>query len=146
VLSAGSADPNHCIAVSPTYPAALKAEMMRRNLDPAGGSTARSLIAHFQSGAADTAVLNAGRNYRAMPLIVLTAGAQQPLPPGAPPEATAELPRFGTVWGRAHDALAALSSAGVNRTVPGATHNIQVQKPEVVIAAIREVVEATRRR
>ena len=43
-----------------------------------------------------------------------------------------------------HDEAAALSSRGANRLVLGSGHNIQIEKPDVVVAAITEVVAAVR--
>jgi hypothetical protein len=43
-----------------------------------------------------------------------------------------------------HDELAALSTRGVNARVPGATHAIQLVKPQVVIDAIVAVVAQAR--
>lgn len=79
-----------------------------------------------------------------MPLIVLTAGERSRLP-DMPAEALAEQPALTLAWNRSHDALAALSTRGVNRIVAGAGHSIQRHRPEVVIDAVREVVEEARR-
>ena len=84
------------------------------------------------------------RKYGDMPLIVLTAGQDYALPPGAPAEATAELPQRHAEWLRAHDALAALSRRGVNRVVPDTPHYIHLSKPQTVIGAIDEVVDEAR--
>ncbi len=80
-----------------------------------------------------------------MPLIVLTAGVDYTLPPDAPDEAKAEIPtKRHPQWVRAHDDLAALSTRGVNRVVPDTPHYIHQFKPQVVIDAIDEVVDAAR--
>jgi pimeloyl-ACP methyl ester carboxylesterase len=74
------------------------------------------------------------------PLVVLTAGRQQF-------EGPAELqPLFQQLWRRWHAGLATLSSAGRHEVVEDAGHSIQAQEPEVVIDAIREVVQAARPR
>jgi hypothetical protein len=44
-----------------------------------------------------------------------------------------------------HDALAALSTRGVNRIVPDSVHPIHLAKPQLVIDAIDEVVDEARR-
>jgi hypothetical protein len=79
-----------------------------------------------------------------MPLIVLTATAD-PLPPGVVPPPMSEQQKvmkaaMDALWNRGHDELAALSTRGVNRRVPGADHYIQRAKPQVVLDAVAEVV------
>jgi LPS sulfotransferase NodH len=41
-----------------------------------------------------------------------------------------------------HDDMAGLSTQGINRVVPGATHYIHHDRPQVVIDAINEVIGA----
>jgi pimeloyl-ACP methyl ester carboxylesterase len=74
----------------------------------------------------------------AMPLIVLTG---KPTAPGMTPEETDTLFKL---WNGMHDELAALSTAGENRIVPGASHYIQYERPGVVGGAVREVVDKVR--
>ena len=64
-----------------------------------------------------------------------------PSMPGATPEETEAVFK---VWNTMHDEMAALSTRGVNRVVPGASHYIQYEQPAVVIAAVQEVLEAVR--
>ena len=78
------------------------------------------------------------RPFGSIPLIVLTG---KPTIPGATAE---ESEAVYKVWMTMHDEMAALSTRGVNRVVPGASHYIQYEKPEAVIAAVNEVVEAVR--
>lgn len=73
-----------------------------------------------------------------IPLIVLTAGKNAE-PRGDESAASAE--RRHAVWRSMHDEIAALSSRGERRTVD-AGHSIQIEKAEVVIAAIEEVLAA----
>ncbi len=79
------------------------------------------------------------------PLIVLTAMA--PFKPeqlkglGMKAEQGA---RFKQEWKALHTEQAAFSTRGRQQLVPDATHYIQVDRPEVVIAAVREVVDAVR--
>lgn len=73
------------------------------------------------------------------PLIVLTAG--NPAQPGLTPEESAAVHK---VWMTLHDEMAGLSSRGVNRVVEGSSHYIQREKPQVVIDAVAEVVDAAR--
>jgi hypothetical protein len=88
-------------------------------------------------------VINPARNYGDMPLVVLTAGEFNS-PPDYSDAAKAEIPAFEAEWRRGHDAYAALSTRGVNRIVPGATHAMTDEMPQVVIDAIGEVVRESR--
>lgn len=83
-------------------------------------------------------LLKVRRPFGSIPLIVLTG---KPTIPGATPEETEAVYK---VWVTMHDEMAALSTKGVNRPVPGAGHYIQHEKPAVVIAAVQEVVDAVR--
>lgn len=82
----------------------------------------------------------ARRPLGAIPLIVLTA-SDTTKAPGATPEESANAAK---VWSGMHDDIATLSTRGVNRTVVGSGHYIQFQKPQVVIDAVVEAVDAVR--
>ena len=76
-----------------------------------------------------------------MPLVVLTAGEEAPLPDPIPDEArhaTAQLIRD------LHGELARESSIGRVEVVEGSGHMIHHQRPDAVVAAVRDVVEAVR--
>lgn len=79
------------------------------------------------------------------PLVVLTAMA--PMTPeqleglGLKAEDGA---RFKQEWKTLHTEQAAFSARGRQQLVPDATHYIQVDRPEAVIAAVREVVDMVR--
>jgi hypothetical protein len=68
------------------------------------------------------------------PLIVLTHALWDMAPP------------FGEIgwmsWLTAHRQTAAMSSRGIQRTVPMTRHNIQVDQPQAVIDAVAEVLDA----
>lgn len=74
------------------------------------------------------------------PLVILTAGNSQS--PGLTPE---ELEAVHRVWVTMHDEMATLSSRGVNRIVEGSGHYIHQEKPQAVIDAVVEVVDAVRK-
>jgi pimeloyl-ACP methyl ester carboxylesterase len=78
-------------------------------------------------------------SFGAMPLIVLTRG--MPSSDLPPEQAEIELKFLK----KSHDEIAALSTVGTNRVVPGASHDIQVDKPDAVLDAIGEVLRAVRR-
>ena len=79
------------------------------------------------------------------PLIVLTAMA-----PFKPEQLKAldlkaeDGVRFKEEWKKLHAEQTAFSTRGRQQVVPDATHYIQVDRPEVVIAAVREVVDTVR--
>ena len=93
-------------------------------------------------------VVNPERNYGEMPIIVLTSTKVPELPPGTPDAANARatFAAMDAEMHRGHAELAALSSRGVQRLVPDSGHYIQLDRPDAVIAAIEEVISATRDR
>lgn len=90
------------------------------------------------SGASSDEVDASRRPYGDMPLIVLTAGN----PGGSDPDTLIR----SAIWTRMHDRMASLSSRGTNRIVKGATHHIQLSKPEAVIDAVSDVIAQARAR
>lgn len=86
--------------------------------------------------------LKAQRSYGAMPFIVLTAAndiGDSPLPPP-------EMRAVARVWTAGHDRLAGLSSVGVNSVIRHSEHDIELDRPGVVTAAIAKVVRQVRKR
>jgi pimeloyl-ACP methyl ester carboxylesterase len=87
---------------------------------------------------------------RPMPVVVLTAGLPQLTPQiitsgQLPPEVTQAF--ADALWAaqvQAQDHLAALFPGGSHITVANSTHYIHVDRPQVVIQAIRDVVDAVR--
>jgi pimeloyl-ACP methyl ester carboxylesterase len=146
----GGPDPNGClrpIPWPPTYPQALRTTLDKRLAD----SSPEEIAAAMETYASYTKsidldskmVVNPHRNYGSMPLIVLTA-SEFLSPPDYSAAAKAEIPQFHAEWERAHDAYAALSTRGVNRTVAGSSHDMPQIKPQAVIDAIDEVVGEVR--
>ena len=87
-------------------------------------------LTHYADGSSFAQVHAARRPLGALPLIVLTA--QQ------------TLLQAGDDWLDLHRELAALSSRGQQRTVAGAGHYIQLDRPDAVIDAIAEVIAVSR--
>ena len=141
-LKIGGKDPDGCLAYPPAYPRALEAKLVRIDTNPSRFAAALSTISQFPGDA--KALVNPGRNYGDIPLIVLTAMKMQALPADVPAAAKAEIPAQQAAWSRAHDAIAALSMRGENRQVADATHYIQYDRPQVVIDAVNEVVAKVR--
>lgn len=140
-------------AVPAVFPR-LKAAITRLNADPARLLTQASTEKEFITDD-PREVVNTQRRYGNMPLIVLTAGrdessAAPPSTPGADTPAKLEQLRKQIAqflqegWGPAHGAYAALSTRGRNQLVPDSGHNIPVNKPEVVILAVIEVLNEIR--
>jgi hypothetical protein len=145
----GGPDPDGCTH-SPrpaTFPPELRAALDKEQVEAGPKILAAILdnVAYYQSGQAveldSKSVAKSGRNYGAMPLVVLTAGMEDPAPPNLPPAALAQLPLRRTELLHAHQALAALSTRGVNRVVADSPSLIQQSKPQVVVSAINEVLD-----
>lgn len=93
--------------------------------------------------AASTQQLTASRrSYGDMPLIVLTRTDYER---DMPPDFTAEdKANMRSVWEAMHAEMAALSTRGEHRFVAGASHYIQRDAPDAVVAAIADVVAGVR--
>lgn len=76
-------------------------------------------------------------SYGARPLIILT---RAPFPKSAT-ESQQMRDDKNRLWMALHDDIAALSTRGENRVIPGAGHYIQLEQPTVVITAILRVLQ-----
>lgn len=160
-IKRGTPEFERCTA-APGVPTALfprlQAAMTRLNADPARLLTQASTGKEHLASAHEA--VNAQRRYGDMPLIVLTAGRAESaiqaslsaLSPGTPgagtPEEIAQLreqvSRFiRDGWMSGHDGYAALSTRGRHQVVDSG-HNMIVEKPEVVVSAIVEVLDKSR--
>lgn len=93
-------------------------------------------------GASTEQLVSSRRSYGDMPLIVLTrTDYEKDMPPDFTTEDKAAM---RSVWETMHAEMAALSTRGEHRFVPGASHYIQRDAPEAVIAAVADVVAAAR--
>ena len=110
-------------ARSPSLSARTNAVLADAALRPVLWTTQASEYAAI-AGATSDAVRRGRQNYGALPLVVLTAGQTADASPG---------------WAAAHAAIAARSSAGVQRTVAGASHNVMNDAPQAVVDAVAEV-------
>ena len=142
-LKAGTPEFEKCTAyhMPPAF-SALGAALSRLNADPARLLTEASALESFLS---QREPINPQRRYGDMPLIVLTAGHRDP-PPDAPADAREQEALFYKEAARAHKAYAALSTRGENQLVPDSGHNIPVEKPEAVLAAINRVLAESENR
>lgn len=86
----------------------------------------------------------AQRPYGDMPLIVLTrSDYEKDMPAAFTAQNTAALKK---VWTQMHEEMAARSTIGQHRVVPGAGHSIQRDQPQAVIDAVAEIVREARTR
>jgi len=128
------------IGPNPQFPPAVNAHFAQTSSHPAFWR--ESLSEYEESiGAGADQVAASKRSYGAMPLIVLTSTTRDsPDPNHSDPYFEAR----GPVVIAMHDEMAHLSSHGVNRVIPGATHQIELSVPQAVIDAVDEVVAAVR--
>jgi pimeloyl-ACP methyl ester carboxylesterase len=138
VLRIGSPDPDKCFDYPPSFPPELTAALIRLDNNPARQATEASLFEQYAHSS--QIVVNPERNYGSIPIRVLTAS--EPLP-DTPADALAARPPFLAEKLRAHAALAALSTDGINRMV-AVSHEIQNLEPEVVISTVGEVIDKAR--
>ncbi|HEY4275312.1 MAG TPA: alpha/beta hydrolase, partial [Rhizomicrobium sp.] len=82
----------------------------------------------------------ARRNFGDLPVIVLTGGKTFDNGPGSADIKNA----MKSLWKRGHDALAARSTRGENIVLADSTHWVQLDRPDAVVDAIREVVSQAR--
>jgi len=156
-LQPSASEFEQCTA-APGVPAdfpSLKAAIARLNANPARLLTQASTVMEFDSDAAGDSreVINAQRSYGNMPLIVLTAGRDESqmlqMFDTSTPEKLAAVRRqlqlfIRDAWVPAHESYAALSKQGRNQFVSDSGHSIQIEKPEVVISTVIEVLDEIR--
>jgi pimeloyl-ACP methyl ester carboxylesterase len=108
----------------------------------------RSLGSALQELESLDATLSAAGQLRQLgdrPIVVLTAAKPYPAAMLKAMEMTSEQGRrLQAVWKEMHDEEAAWSHHSRHELVPDATHYIQFDRPDVVIAAVREVVSDVR--
>lgn len=97
--------------------------------------------------ALDESLAQAGalRSLGARPLIVLTA--MKPYPEDALKSlkmSRADATRMQSLWKRLHEDEASWSTRSRHQLVPDSTHYIQFYRPDVVIAAVKEVIRTVR--
>jgi len=120
----------------PDLPPVVVKALVSRNT-PDSYRMALSELVEFEGRSADQ-VDASRRSWGDLPFIILTAGGT------SPPDADQAI--RNRVWLQEHDRMAKLSSRGVNRVVPDATHHIQISQPEAVVSAVREVIAESKSR
>lgn len=139
-LRRGKADPTGCLSYPAATPQAVGDALARRDADPRRFDTVSSFLAAIPADG--RRLVDPRRRYDAMPLVVLTAGKPPWISPAAAASFRAEGVRRDAEWMKGHDELAALSTRGQNRTVTGSGHYVHRERPDVVTAAIGEVLDA----
>lgn len=125
-------------APDPHLSAALNSAIRAMERAPATWQDPASELDSFDQ---DTAQLSgAMHGYGSMPLIVLTSLENITTMKSLLGATDAQIATVQEGWMNLHDQLAAQSSRGINCVVPGAGHYIQVDKPDVVIDAIRQIM------
>jgi pimeloyl-ACP methyl ester carboxylesterase len=122
------------------YPRDLNQALSRIERNVAAQKDLLSLLDNMFSNRDSLQLKQAWHTLNDTPMIVLTAGGFPPIP--WTEEAKAQLPALQAEWSNMHDDMAHLSTRGSNRVVPGATHYIHQDRPEVVLDAINEIVRA----
>ncbi|MBS0374635.1 MAG: alpha/beta hydrolase [Proteobacteria bacterium] len=102
-----------------------------------------ALLSETDEMPADSRLLAAERrSFGDRPLVVLTQSPETVR--DYPGLTAAQVGAQNALWSRMHEELAALSTRGEHRIVAGSGHYIQKDRPDVVIEAIRRVVEDRR--
>ena len=138
----GGPDPDRCLSGPrpPTYPPELNVALDEAQAERAPeirAATLEGMLAGAELNAFNSKVtIKPNRNYGNMPLIVLSSGQQV--------GQVADAALMHAEWLKGHREIAALSTRGEDRIVEDAPHDIPSAKPQVVIDAIDEVVDAVR--
>ncbi len=138
-LVRGSAMYKQCMPEPVTHwSEAMNTVMLRHSAEASNQRAVLSEFESFDTASADE--LRAARHsLGAMPLIVLTRAPSSPRPGQTQEQRDA----LNKMWASLHDEIAAESTRGVNRTVPGSGHFIQWDRPDVVVDSILEVLAET---
>jgi pimeloyl-ACP methyl ester carboxylesterase len=93
----------------------------------------------LQAGLADMRA--SGRLLGDLPLVVISAAGRRPPPPDLSPEKVAEMSRLFLA---AHEQMAHLSTNSAHIVAERSGHFVQLDAPPLVIASVKQVVEAVR--
>jgi hypothetical protein len=127
-----------CTAGRPADLPADMADLWSRLRSPASYGESLAELDAFQRVDSQQ-VITARKPFGAMPLIILTA-TTHPAPGVSADDAVA----VERVWSQMHDEVAALSTRGENRVVPGAGHYVHRDRRQLVVDTVLEVVAAAR--
>jgi pimeloyl-ACP methyl ester carboxylesterase len=91
-----------------------------------------------EDGATAEQLRAARKSFGDLPLVYLTRGISPYMIPGKPQSAANKA--YEDEMLKSHDEIAALSTRGVDYIVPGAGHDIHLEKPQAVIDAVLAIV------
>lgn len=114
----------------------LGAAQIAERVSPRFWHAAQSENSGFAVG--DAELRAARKPFGDLPLIVLTRGVSPYAVPGRPQSAANKATEMENL--KIHKEMAALSTRGKHRVVPGAAHIIQADRPEAVVQAVNEVL------
>jgi pimeloyl-ACP methyl ester carboxylesterase len=134
-------DAHGCFRMPNDAPASQRAGLEHQFLSPAyyesGASELRNLYPDAQGASLDgEQEKRLTHDFGQLPLTVLTAG----IPPRQPAWTDEDNRRFTENWTHGHDSLARRSGRGQAIMVEGASHDIQIDRPQSVIDAIFAVI------
>jgi len=137
LLVPGSPEYEECVRPpNPRLPASVNDAIRDWCLRPASWRALYAEDCALSNGVNDRILAAAHRNLGDLPLIVLTAGRIVWHPAFAAQEIEA-MKRLRILF---HEEHAALSSRGTRRDVPDSGHSIHLERPAVVVDAIRDVI------
>lgn len=122
-------------------PSSFPPELAKVFADAQGLHTSQTILSEILSflNADSPQVIAERRSFGSMPMIVLTRGE---LSNNMPAEQAVIEAR---VLKQLHEGVLKLSSSGSVRVIEGANHYIQLDRPDAVVAAVTEVVNASRK-
>ena len=132
-----------CTQYGGEMPSSVSSALARLDRSPARMRTTASLLDNITN---DTRLaVNQGRQYGSTPLIILSASNSFVAPEGASAATRMEVNRKQEELAKGHVELAALSRRGERRLVGDAGHYLQLEHPDIVVAAVIEVVTQARK-
>ena len=99
-------------------------------------------LVDFAAASARMVEVAARRPLQNMPLFVLSRASPVALPPNVP--ADFSLSKFEKAWAEGQNELAALLPDTRHEIAEQSDHYIQIEQPDLVVEAVRAVVEAVR--
>ncbi|MFL6659117.1 MAG: alpha/beta fold hydrolase [Massilia sp.] len=133
---------NNCIGpVAPNHGRALGAARIAVERAPAHWRAAESENTHMEEG--DNALRAARKSWGDLPVIVLTRGLPQYAIPNRPQSPTNKAMEAENVL--VQKEMAAFSTRGSQRVVPGSHHVIHLEQPQAVVKAVNDVVDMVTR-
>lgn len=138
ILVPGTAEYAQCVRPRhPNLPAPVNDAIRDWCLKPASWRALHAEDCALSNGDNDRIIAAARRSLGDLPLIVLTAGQIT----WSADFTADEVQAMTELWTMFHNEHAALSTSGVRRDVPDCGHSIHIERPEVVVEAIREVID-----